>query len=90
MAVKEFLARCIAFYNRIPIDSLNIPNSKAMHLGKNFLAAIFSVIVYSSENLLKTAASNFIYIITVLQSTARFITFSPINSCIFSGSCIVK
>ena len=48
MAAKNFLPRCIAFYNRIPIDSLAIPNSNAMHLGKKFLAAIFSVIVYSS------------------------------------------
>ena len=46
MAARNFLPRCIAFYNRIPIDSLTIPNSNAMHLGKKFLAAIFSVIVY--------------------------------------------
>ena len=43
---EEFLPRCFAFYNRIPIDSLTIPDSNAMHLGKMFLAAIFSVIVY--------------------------------------------
>ena len=34
-----------AFYNRIPIDSLKIPNLNAMHLGKQFLVAILSVIV---------------------------------------------
>ena len=44
MAVKKSLPRCIAFYDRIPIDSLTIPNSNAMHFGKKFLAAILSVI----------------------------------------------
>ena len=47
MAARNFLPRCIAFYNRIPIDSLKIHHSNAMHLDKKFLAAIFSVIVYS-------------------------------------------
>ena len=46
MAARNFLPRCTAFYNRIPIDSLTIPDSNTMHLGKKFLAAIFSVIVY--------------------------------------------
>ena len=46
MAARKFLPRCIAFYNRISIDSLKISNSSAMHLGNKFLAVIFSVIVY--------------------------------------------
>ena len=33
-------------FNRIPIESFKIRNSSGMHLGRNFLAAIFSVIVY--------------------------------------------
>ena len=47
MAARNFLPRCTAFFNRIPIQSLRIRNSNAMHLGKKFFAAIFSVIVYS-------------------------------------------
>ena len=43
---RNFLPRCTALFNRIPIESLRILNSNAMHLGKKFLAAIFSVIVY--------------------------------------------
>ena len=35
-----------AFFNRIPIGSLKICNSNAMHLGKKFLAAIFSAILH--------------------------------------------
>ena len=35
-----------SLYNRVPIDSLTIPNSSAVHLGKKFLVAIFSVIIY--------------------------------------------
>ena len=38
--------RSIAFFNRIPIDSLKISASNPMHLGKGFLAAIFSVLAY--------------------------------------------
>ena len=46
MAARNFLPRCTAFYDRIPIKSLRIRNSNALHLGKKFLAAIFSAIVY--------------------------------------------
>ena len=46
---EELLPRCTAFFNRIPTESLWIRNSNAMHLGKKFLAAIFSVIVYSKR-----------------------------------------
>ena len=31
VVARNFLPRCIAFYNRIPIESLKIPNSNAMH-----------------------------------------------------------
>ena len=47
MAARNFLPRCTAFFNRIPIESLRILNSNAMYLGKKFLAAIFRVIVHS-------------------------------------------
>ena len=46
MAVRKFLPRCTAFFNRIPVEPVRIRNLNAMHLGKKFLAAIFSVIVY--------------------------------------------
>ena len=49
MATRNFLPRCIAFYDRIPIDSLKISTSNAMHLGKKFLGAIFGAIVYSND-----------------------------------------
>ena len=45
MVARNFLPKCIAFYNQIPKDSLKVPNLNAMHLARNFLAAIFSVIV---------------------------------------------
>ena len=48
MATRNFFPRCTAFFNRIPIELLKICNLKAMHLGKKFLAAIFSAILYSS------------------------------------------
>ena len=46
---EELLPRCITFFNRIPTELLRIRNMNAMHLGKKFLAAIFSVIVYSNS-----------------------------------------
>ena len=49
MAARNFLPRCNAFFNRIPIELLRILNSNAKHLGKKFLAAIFCVIVYSDK-----------------------------------------
>ena len=35
MAARNFLPRFTAFFHRIPIESLKICNSSAMHLGKN-------------------------------------------------------
>ena len=32
---EEFLPKCTAFFNRIPLESLKICNSNAMHIGKN-------------------------------------------------------
>ena len=49
MAARNFLPRCTAFFNRIPLKSFKIWNSKAMHLGKKLLAAIFSVIAYRNK-----------------------------------------
>ena len=46
MAARNFLPRCTAFFNRIPMESLKICYSNAVHLGKKFLAAIFSAILY--------------------------------------------
>ena len=43
---EVFLPRCSAFFNQIPIESLKICNSNAVYLGKKFLAAIFSAILY--------------------------------------------
>ena len=42
---KVLLPRCIAFFNRITIESLKIHRSNAVHLGKKFVAAIFSAII---------------------------------------------
>ena len=49
MAARNFLPRCTACANRIPIESIRIRNLNALHLGKKYsllLAAIFSAIVY--------------------------------------------
>ena len=46
MAVRNFLPRCIAFELRILNDSIGMRLKNAVHLGKKFLAAILSVIVY--------------------------------------------
>ena len=46
MAARNFLPRCIAFESRILNDYIGIRLKNAVHLGKKFLAAIFSVIVY--------------------------------------------
>ena len=46
---KEFLPRCTALYLRMIDDSVGILLKNAMHLGKKFLAAIFSSIVYGNS-----------------------------------------
>ena len=46
MAARNFVLRCTTFFSRIPIESIKICNSNAMHLGKKFLAAIFSAILF--------------------------------------------
>ena len=46
MAARNFLPRCIALESGIVNESIGIRLQNAMHLGKKFLAAIFSVIVY--------------------------------------------
>ena len=46
MAARNFLRRCTAFFNQIPIESLRIRSENAVHYDKDFLVAIFSIIVY--------------------------------------------
>ena len=46
MAARNFLPRCIAFELQIFNDSIGIRLKNAVHLGKKFLAAIFSAILY--------------------------------------------
>ena len=46
MAAMNYLQRCIAFQLRIINDPIGIQKYNPMHLGKKFLAAIFSLIVY--------------------------------------------
>ena len=46
MGARNFLPRCTALFNRIPIESLKICHSNAVHVGKKFLAAIVSAILY--------------------------------------------
>ena len=48
MAARNFLPRSIAYEKQIFNDSKGIRLKSAVHLGKKFLAAIFSAIVYSS------------------------------------------
>ena len=43
---EEFLPSFTAFFNQIPIELLKICNSNVVHLGKKFLSAIFSAILY--------------------------------------------
>ena len=49
MAARKFLPRCTAFELQIFNDSIGIRLKNAVHLGKKFLAAIFSAIVYSEN-----------------------------------------
>ena len=54
MVARNCLPRCIAFYNRIPIESLTIPDLNAVHLGKK---SIFeSYIFYNIFNSYSAAA----------------------------------
>ena len=43
---EEFFTEMHCVFNRIPIESLKICTSNAMHLGKKFLTAIFSAVLY--------------------------------------------
>ena len=52
---SEVLPKCIAFYNGIPMDSLMIHNSSAIHPGNKFLNTIFSAIIYSKHLYLQSA-----------------------------------
>ena len=46
MAARNFLPRCTAFELQIFNETIGIRLKNAVHLGKKFLAAIFSAIVY--------------------------------------------
>ena len=56
----EELPRCIASFNRIPTESLNIRDSNAVHLGKKFFAQILSVIIYYSIVTLNLSVLDFV------------------------------
>ena len=43
---EELFTKTDCILNQIPIEFLMILNSNAIYHGKNFLAAIFSVIIY--------------------------------------------
>ena len=43
---REFLTKCIVFFNQVPIELLKISNLNAVHLCKKFFATIFNVILY--------------------------------------------
>ena len=47
MAERNFLSRFIAFELQVFNDSIGIQLKNAVHLGKKFLAIIFSTIIYS-------------------------------------------
>ena len=46
MAARNFLPKCIAFELQSFNDSIGIRSKNAVHLGKKFLATIFSAILY--------------------------------------------
>ena len=48
----NFLLRCIAFELQIFTDSIGSQLKSAVHLGKKFLAAIFSALAQSSIHIL--------------------------------------
>ena len=54
MAARNFLPRCIVFKLRILNDCIEIRLKNAVHLGKKFLAAIFSVILYFHCGFIRT------------------------------------
>ena len=47
MEARNFSPRCVGFFIRIPMESLKIRDSNAMHLGKKFFATILGVIIDS-------------------------------------------
>ena len=51
MAARSFLPRCIAFELQIFNDSIGIRLKNAVHLGKKFLAAILSAILYCTRHI---------------------------------------
>ena len=53
MAARIFLPRCIAFELQIFNDSIVVRLKNAVHLGKKFLAAIFSAIIFSAVSIRK-------------------------------------
>ena len=55
MAAKNFLPRCIAFEVQIFDDSIGIQLKNALHLGKKFLTAIFSAILYCKISTLRSS-----------------------------------
>ena len=63
------------FFNRIPIGSLRIRDLNAMHLGKQFLAAIFSTIVYCARSLLLLVSCARIHVLIFMIHLAGFVSF---------------
>ena len=57
MAARNFLPRCTALELQIFNDFIGIRLNNAVHLGKKFLAAIFSTIVYSRQKLMSLISS---------------------------------
>ena len=63
IVVTNFLPRCTTFFNNLPMESLEICNSNAVQLGKKFLAAIFSAILYSTEVNFPTSSATVVWIL---------------------------
>ena len=70
---KEFFPRYTAFELQIFNDSIGIRLKNALHLGKKFLAAIFSTILYYSNQMSGTKCHH-----EILQQCA--ISYLPGNS----------
>ena len=68
---EELFTKVHCFFDQIPIDSLKIRDSNAVHLGEKFLAAILSAIDLMLQKGLDRALFSNIFIREVLSSVVR-------------------
>ena len=68
MAARNFLPRCVACELRIYDDSIRSRVKNTMHFGKKFLAAMFGVIVYLRQTLVKVTGAIIDELFTTIKS----------------------